>query len=275
MAAQLKKTTILLMLCFCLLFPDFALAQEASLTGPALGRTLKTQTLRVGMALLAPLAMLDKNNALVGLEVDVARRLADDLGARLELTQSPMPELIDGLYAGRYDMIISGYSITPERALRVNFSTPYYYTHIRLLASKQAAPGKSAAYFNSAGVTIGVVVGHSELNVAQKNFPLASIRLFSNETALLADLLAGKIAAAVVSDQLIRFNVAFHTNKLYLPAEENLSTEPVAIALRKGDYESLNFINNWISILAGEGWVEARKAFWYEQSSWIKDVPDI
>ena len=270
MFTQFKNLAVMMTLCLGLLLPCPALAQES-----ALDRTLNTQTLRVGVALLAPLAMLDKSNALVGLEVDVARRLADDLNVRLELTQTSMLELIDGLYGGRYDLIISGYSITPERALRVNFSTPYYYTQVRLLASKLAAPGKSTAYFNSAGTTIGVVAGHAEIEVAQKHFPLASIRLFNNETALLADLLAGKIPAAVVSDQLIRFNVAFHTNKLYLPGGESLATEPVAIAVRRGDYDTLTFLNNWISMLEGEGWVEARKAFWYEQSSWIKNVPDI
>ena len=204
-----------------------------------------------------------------------ARRLADDLGAKLDLVQTSMPDIMNGLSSGRYDLIISGYSITPERALRINFSNPYYYTHIRLVASKQAAPGKTSAYFNSPNITLGVVAGHSEIQVAEKCFPLASLRLFDTEEALLDALLAGKVPAAVVSDQLIRFNVAFHANKLYLPDDKSLSAAPVAIAVRKGNQELLNFLNSWIAILHGEGWIEARRAFWYEQSSWIKDVPGI
>ena len=261
-----------LALCLCLTPPGLGQAQE---NGANSSFSHITKILRVGVAPLAPMAMLNKNNELVGLEVDVARRLADDLGAKRDLVQTSMPDIMNGLSSGRYDLIISGYSITPERALRINFSNPYYYTHIRLVASKQAAPGKTSAYFNSPNITLGVVAGHSEIQVAEKCFPLASLRLFDTEEALLDALLAGKVPAAVVSDQLIRFNVAFHANKLYLPDDKSLSAAPVAIAVRKGNQELLNFLNSWIAILHGEGWIEARRAFWYEQSSWIKDVPGI
>ena len=275
MVARLKFLATALALCLYLALPGTGQAQENGRTGPTLDRILKTKTLRVGIARLAPLAMLNKNNELVGLEVDVARRLADDLGVTLRLVPTDMPNIMNGLNAGQYDLIISGYSITPERALHVNFSDPYYYMRILLVASKQAAPGKTSAYFNSPSTTLGAVAGHSEIQVAGARFPQASLRLFETEETLLADLLAGKIPAAVVSDQLIRFNVAFHTNKLYLPDNKSLGAEPAAIAVRKGDQEILNFLNSWIAILQGEGWIEARRAFWYEQSSWIKDVPGL
>ncbi len=242
-------------------------------SGAALERIVKDKRLRVGVVLLAPLAMLDKNNELIGLEVDVARRLAADLGVSLELVRTNMPEIIDGLAADRYDLVISGCSITVPRALRVEFTTPYYHTDIRLVASKQAAPGKDLDYFNSPGVDVGVISGHSEVAVAEKHFPKASLRFFESEGELLTALLAGKIPAAVVSDQLIRFNVAFHANKLYLPGGESLSTEAVAMAVRKNDYETLHFLNSWLEILNSEGWLKARRAFWYEQSAWIKDIP--
>lgn len=275
MIARLKFLIAALALCFCLVLPGSGQAQDYSRTGSALDRILSSKTMRVGITRLAPLAMLNKNNELVGLEVDVANRLADDLNVTLELVSTAMPDLLNGLNTGHYDLIISGYSITPERALHVNFSNPYYYTHTLLVASKQAAPGKTAAFFNSPGTILGVVAGHSQIQTAGMRFPQASLRLFDTEEALLSDLLAGKIPAAVVSDQLIRFNVAFHTNKLYLPDNKSLGTAPVAIAVRQGDQKILNFLNSWIAILQGDGWIEARRAFWYEQSSWIKDVPDI
>ncbi len=216
--------------------------------------------------------MLTKENKLIGLEVDVAQRLANDLGVSLKLVPVRSTELINGLIGDRYDMIICGYSITPSRALRVDFTVPYYYTGIHLVASKQAAPGKTLAYFNSPGATLGIVDGYSEIRSIEKNFPQASLRVFDGEDTLLKALLEGEIPAAVVSDQHILFNVAFHANKLYLPDDKSLSTDPIAIAIRKNDAETLNFLNSWIQILDSEGWVKERKAFWYEQSSWLKDV---
>lgn len=274
MNIRLGALAALLALCIFALQPGgTARAEDGARDGSALNHIIKGKLLRVGTTMLAPMAMLNKNNELVGLEIDVARRLADDLGVSLKIVQMRMPEIINGLVNDRYDVIIAGYSITPARALRVEFSNPYYYTDIHLVASKQAAPGKDLNYFNSPDVTLGLVDGHSEIRTAQKHFPKASLRFFGDEGDLLNALLAGEIPAAVVSDQLIRFNVAFHTNKLYLPGGKSLSTEPIGIAVRKNDYETLHFLNNWIDILNGEGWVKERRSFWYEQSTWIKDIP--
>lgn len=274
MSAYLRSLAAVLTLCMLMVLPGIARAENTAVSETTLEHILKTKTLRVGIVLLAPLAMLDKQARLVGLEVDMARRLADDLGVSLELAPVPMPEIITGLTDNRYDLVISGCGITPEKALRVNFTTPYYYTDIHLVASKQVAPGKNIAYFDSPDITLGMLAGHSETREVEKRFPQAAFRFFDSEDALLDALLSGKIPAAVVSDQLIRFNVAFHANKLYLPDEKSLTTEPVAMAVRKNDYETLQFLNSWISILKGEDWVAERRAFWYEQSSWMKDVPN-
>lgn len=274
MRARSMALAIILALCISVVQAgEVAQAEDVGKSHSTLERIVKDKRLRVGVVLLAPLAMLNKNNELIGLEVDVARRLAADLGVSLELVRTNMPKIIDGLTADRYDLVISGCSVTVPRALRVEFTAPYYHTAIRLVASKQAAPGKDLNYFNSPGVILGVISGHSEVAVAEKQFPKASLRFFENEDELLAALLAGKIPAAVVSDQLIRFNVAFHANKLYLPGGENLATEAVAIAVRKNDHETLHFLNSWLEILDSEGWIKARRAFWYEHSAWIKDIP--
>lgn len=273
MSIRLGALAALLALCIFTLQPGAAQAEDGVEAESTLNHIIKGKLLRVGTTMLAPMAMLDKNNELIGLEVDVARRLAEDLDVSLKIVQMRMPEIINGLVNNRYDMIIAGYSITPTRALRVEFSNPYYYTDIHLVASKQAAPGKDLNYFNSSDVTLGLVDGHSEIRTAEKHFPKASLRFFNDEGDLLNALLAEEIPAAVVSDQLIRFNVAFHTNKLYLPGGKSLTTEPIAIAVRKNDYETLHFLNNWIDILDGEGWVKERRAFWYEQSTWMKDIP--
>lgn len=272
MFARLLTAFSILALLLFTACPESARAENFGENKSTLNRIIQGKLLRVGVVPIAPLVMLTKENKLIGLEVDVAQRLANDLGVSLKLVPVRSTELINGLIGDRYDMIICGYSITPSRALRVDFTVPYYYTGIHLVASKQAAPGKTLAYFNSPGATLGIVDGYSEIRSIEKNFPQASLRVFDGEDTLLKALLEGEIPAAVVSDQHILFNVAFHANKLYLPDDKSLSTDPIAIAIRKNDAETLNFLNSWIQILDSEGWVKERKAFWYEQSSWLKDV---
>ena len=274
MSRQAAKWLVILSLSLLFIMPGLAQARETGREHPTLQTRLKEKSpLRVGIAAIAPLAMQDKNGQWIGLEVDVARRLAADLEVELQLFPVSTPRLIPGLLSNEYDLIISGLNITPERALQVTFTWPYYNTELRLVASKQAGTGKTLESFNDAGVTIGLLHGHTGHLAAAAYLPEAKQAYFDREEDLLAALLNGAIPAAVVSDQQLRFSVAFHTNKLYLPTEKPLTARPVGIALRSGDQETLNFLNAWVSILLAENWIRERQAFWYEQSSWIKELP--
>ena len=85
MNIRLGALAALLALCIFALQPGgTARAEDGARDGSALNHIIKGKLLRVGATMLAPMAMLNKNNELVGLEIDVARRLADDLGVHLK-----------------------------------------------------------------------------------------------------------------------------------------------------------------------------------------------
>ncbi len=108
----------------------------------------KRGKLRVGITQIVPWAMHDKQGNLIGLSVDVARKLARDMGVEVEFHPVEFPYLISDLLADRYDIIISGFSIVADRALQINFSAPYYNTDVTLAANLKTAGGLE----NSAGV---------------------------------------------------------------------------------------------------------------------------
>ena len=81
--------------------------------------------LRVGVAEIVPWATHDKDGDLVGFEIDVAKKLARDIGVEPEFYPEAFRYLIPDLLAGRFDIIISGLSINASRALQVDFSAPY------------------------------------------------------------------------------------------------------------------------------------------------------
>ena len=99
-------------------------------------------TLRVGLATFVPWAMRDRNGDLIGFEVDVAKKLAGDMGVRVEFVPTAWEGIIQALVAGRFDVIISGMSITPERALVVDFTRPYSSSGYILLAGSERADRK-------------------------------------------------------------------------------------------------------------------------------------
>ena len=122
--------------------PERLSAQDpiaARTTTDTLAEIKKRGTLRVGVALIVPWAMHDKDGNLIGFEVDVAKKMARDLGVTVEFSPDEFHYLIPDLQADRFDLIISGMSITTNRAMQVNFSAPYNFVDLTFVANKQLA----------------------------------------------------------------------------------------------------------------------------------------
>lgn len=80
------------------------------------------------MSTFAPWAMRDKQGALIGFEIDVARRLATDNGWQVEFVPTAWDGIIPSLLAKKYDVIIGGLTITPEREKSVRFTQAYSHS---------------------------------------------------------------------------------------------------------------------------------------------------
>ena len=93
-----------------------------------LEQVMKRGVLRVGMSTFVPWAMQDKAGNFVGFEIDVANRLAQDMGVKAEFIPTKWSGIIPALLTGKFDIIIGGMGIRPERNLKVNFSIPYDHT---------------------------------------------------------------------------------------------------------------------------------------------------
>ena len=59
---------------------------------------------------------------------------------------------------------------------------------------------------------------------------------------------------------------------LYLPIEDPFFLSAEAFALRKGDPDSLNFLNNWIDLRTRDGWLKSRHEFWFKGRDWADQV---
>src|SRR5262245_50608125 len=68
----------------------------------------------------------------VGFEVDFANALAQRIGRTAKFQQNQWDGLVPGLERGEYDVVINGLEITPERAEKINFSIPYFYSTLTL-----------------------------------------------------------------------------------------------------------------------------------------------
>jgi polar amino acid transport system substrate-binding protein len=103
-------------------------------------QVIQRGVLRVGMSTFVPWAMKDKTGKLIGFEIDVARRLAEDMGVKVEFVPTKWSGIIPALLTGKFDVIIGGMGILPSRNLKVNFTNPYDYTGMSWWPAKKWPP---------------------------------------------------------------------------------------------------------------------------------------
>jgi polar amino acid transport system substrate-binding protein len=236
-----------------------------------LDQALKRGVLRVGMSTFVPWVMQDKSGNFIGFEIDVANRVAGDMGVKTEFIPTKWSGIIPALLTGKFDILIGGMGIRPERNLKVNFSIPYDYTGMSIVAHRKLAAGfKKLADFNNPGVSIAARTGTTAASAVTRFIPKAKLRLFDDESQAFQELLLGRVHAVVASAPLPAFQAIANPDRLFLPVKEDFTREPIGFALRKGDFDSMNFLDNWIRVTEAEGWLKERKHYWFETKEWEK-----
>jgi polar amino acid transport system substrate-binding protein len=225
--------------------------------------------LKVGMSTFVPWAMKDKTGKLIGFEIDVASRLAEDMGVKIEFVPTKWAGIIPALLTGKFDVIIGGMSVRPDRNLKVNFSIPYDYAGQSLVASKKLAAGfTSLKEFDRPDVVIAARLGSTAADAANKFMPTAQKRFFDDEAQVIQEVVNGRAHAAVASAPLPAFQAIKYPDKLFLPFEGTFTKEPIGFAVRKGDFDTLNYFDNWIRVTEAKGWLAERKHYWFETKDW-------
>ena len=233
----------------------------------------KRGALKVGMSTFVPWAMRDKKGELVGFEVDVAKKLAADMGVAVEFVPTAWDGIIPALLAGKFDVIIGGLSVTAQRNLTVNFTVPYAHSGLGVAASRELAAGMTwPDDYNSSEVTFVCRRGATACSAVEGAFPNATTRKFDDESQAAQEVLNGNAHAFVSSYPNPTLLVHRHGDRLFLPTTDNLAQGNEAFGLRKGDPDALNFFSNWIRVNTSNGWLEGRHAYWFKTTAWAGQV---
>ena len=233
----------------------------------AIEQIAKRGTIKVGMDVFVPWAMKDKKGELIGFEIDIAKKLAEDMGVKVEFVPTKWSGIIPALITGKFDVLIGGMTITTKRNLKINFTRPYYYTEQGLMAHVKKAAGFNVSDFNSPDVTIAARLGSTAAIAAKQKFPKAKIRLFDDEPSAVQELRNGNVHA-MVSAQPLPSSTAIEYPDTIMVYDEVMMYEAIGIGVRKGDNETLNLINNWIEINRNNGWIQSKYAYWFKSKNW-------
>jgi polar amino acid transport system substrate-binding protein len=229
---------------------------------------IKRGTMRVGMSTFVPWAMKDKTGKWIGFEIDVASRLAKDMGVKIEFIPTKWAGIIPALLTGKFDVLIGGMTIRPDRNLKVNFTIPYDYSGQTICAHKDLAAGfKTVGDFNRPDVTIAARLGSSSVPAIKRFMPKAKLRLFDDEAQAYQELLNGNVHAVVGSLPMPAYQAIKYPDKLFAITEP-FTKELIGIAVRKGDFDTINYLNNWIATVGEEGWLQDRHNYWFNTRDW-------
>ena len=240
------------------------LAKESTLE-----QVLQRGVLRVGFSTFVPWAMQDKKGEFIGFEIDVARRLAQDMGVKAQFEPTQWSGIIPALLSGKFDIIIGGMSIQPQRGLKVNFTIPYEYSGMSLVASKKLAGKlKTLSEFNQPGIILAIRQGTTAVEAAKKHLPKAQVKYFDNEAQTIQEVMNGRAHAVVASEPFPAFQAIKNPDQLFLPVAKAFTREPIAFAVRKGDPDFVNFLDGWIRVVSDEGWLEERHTYWFRTNAW-------
>ena len=230
-------------------------------------------TLRVGLGLYEPWSACAADGELIGFEIDVATKVAADIGVQVEFARMNWSHIISALIAEEFDVIISGMAILPDRNLRINFTAPYSFGGVYVVANTaKTADLKTLEDFNHPSVTIAALRGASSIPAIMRTFPAATLQLFDSDIDVLRAVVAGKVHAGTAFSTTRRAWVAAHPETLHLPFTEPLAEYAAAMAVRKGDLDTLNFFNSWITANTADGWLPQRWQYWFETREWADQV---
>ena len=263
-----QTLTICILVCLLAISASAGKLQKQLIAESTIEKIIKRGVLRVGISTFVPWAMKDKTGKLIGFEVDVATRLAKDTGVKVEFVPTKWDGIIPALLTGKFDVIIGGMTIRPDRNLKVNFTIPYDYSGQTICAHKKLAAGfKGPADFNRPDVTVGARLGSTSVPAIKRQMPKAKLRLFSEEAQLYQELLNGKLHGVVASLPTPAYQALRYPDTLFAITQP-FSRELIGFALRKGDLDTLNYFNNWIRTVEAEGWLQELHNYWFNTRDW-------
>ncbi|MBX2826077.1 MAG: transporter substrate-binding domain-containing protein [Gammaproteobacteria bacterium] len=259
-------------------FTSSVWAQQASksLSSESVIETIKKRgAIKIGLSIFKPWSMRDKNGELIGFELDVGKKLAADMGVEAEFIPTAWDGIIPALVAGKFDVIISGMTTTAQRNLTINFTDPYAYSGLTILANtKMTADLKNIEDYNSPDVTFAARRGATPAALIAEMFPKAELLLFDEDGASTQEVLNGKAHASMAAEPTPSSEARRYPDTLNVPFNTAFSATGEAFGMRKGDPDGLNFFNNWINIHNRNGWLQQRNDYWFRGDDWSDLVPE-
>jgi polar amino acid transport system substrate-binding protein len=245
------------------------LAAPTAADARTLQQVLNQGQLRVGVVLAAPWTMRGPDRELIGFEIDVARKLAADMKVRVEFVVYDWARLVPAVESGEIDIVAAGLTITPERALHVNFSQPYASGGVSLATrlASTASVGRLEE-LNDEEFELAAVAGTAAAELARRILPRAALELFESPELASGALVAGEVDGYLEDEPIPTFLALEHPGVIDVPIGRPLLETKTAFAVAKGDADFLAFLDAWVVAHDADTWLATTQQYWFKSLRW-------
>lgn len=183
---------------------------------------------------------------IVGIDMELAQRLADKLGVKLEVQDMTFQALLSSLTAGKIDIAISGINPTDERRKTMDFSDNYLPTEQKVIIRKADAD-KYKQLSDLDGKTIGVQKSTTQETLAQKEIKDAQVVGLTRVPEAILELKHGKVEGVVVEGICGKQYLVYNDDLMFAEGIHfQNGIKNSAAALQKGNEDLVKIMNEII-----------------------------
>ena len=211
-----------------------------------------------------------KNNKFVGFDIEFITGFAKECGYAIEFEDVAFAAILGGVQSAKYDIGMSGITITEERKESLNFSDVYHIEDLAVIIRRQSG-ADDLSQFNSAA--LGVVTGSLYGGYSREKFPSASIKEFNNFADVLVALKQGKVDGIMLDKP--NFNSVARTDKnLSCITVPDYSVE-IGFGFQKNDSGNTlqTQMNEFLVSLKDEGKIDGMIDKWYGETEPSEAIP--
>lgn len=153
----------------------------------------------------------DRGGELRGLDIGLAEALAQAWGVQVVFVRTSWPTLMEDLAKRRFDLALSGISITPERSRQADFSAAYYFDGKTPIARREdAARFSTLAQIDQPGVRVIVNPGGTNERFVREHIQRATLLVHPNNRTIFAEIVAGRADVMITDGIEVRLQTSRH-----------------------------------------------------------------
>jgi len=235
---------------------------------------LKRGELRVGFESgYVPFEMTNKKGEFIGFDMDYGRRLAKDMGVKFVPINTAWDGIIPALMTDKFDIIMGGMTITQERNLKVNFADPYIVVGQTILLNKKHQNAVlSYKDLNNPKYIVTSRMGTTGEQAIKRYIPKATYKGFESEAEAGLEVINGKADALVYDLPFCGFLYGSQGQGKTIFLSDPFTFEPLAWAVKKGDPDFMNFLNNFLRQTKGDGFYDRMYKKWITGTKWKEEL---